>query len=73
MFSSSPCSREPPGARVTSTHTATPTSIVQMKDFLADWDGLHPSREQREPWKLVRNMAIRCQEEAHLYLQFIGD
>jgi hypothetical protein len=46
---------------------------VQMKDFLADWDRLNPSSEQREQWKLVRNMATRCRDEAHLYLRFIGD
>ena len=46
---------------------------VQMKDFLADWDKLHPSGEQREQCQLVRNIAIRCRDEVHLYLCFIGD
>ena len=46
---------------------------IQMEDFLADWDKLQPSGEQREQWKLVRNMAALCNAEAHLYLRFIGD
>jgi len=46
---------------------------AQMRDFLADWDRLHPTGEQSEQWKLVRNMATRCQDEVHLYLRFRGD
>ena len=46
---------------------------VQMEDFLADWDKLHPSAEQKDQWKLVRNIAARCRDEVHLYLRFIGD
>jgi len=45
----------------------------QMKDFLADWDRLHPSGEQKKHWQLVRNMATRCRDEVHLYLLFEGD
>lgn len=43
---------------------------VQMDDFLADWNRLCPQDEQ---WSLVRDMALRCRDEAHLYLRFIGD
>lgn len=46
---------------------------VQMKDFLADWGKLRPTDEQKAPWELVRDMAIRCQSHNHLYLRFIGD
>jgi hypothetical protein len=46
---------------------------VQMEDFLVDWDKLRPSGEQREQWKLVRNMTTRCHDEVHLYLRFIWD
>jgi hypothetical protein len=45
---------------------------VQMTDFLADWDNLRPTDEQKAQWQLVREMAIRCQGH-HLYLRFIGD
>jgi hypothetical protein len=46
---------------------------AQMEDFLADWEKLDPSGDQRDQWQLVRRMATRCQGENHLYLRFIGD
>lgn len=46
---------------------------VQMADFLTDWDKLEPTGDQRLQWKLVRDMAVRCLDEPHLYLRFIGD
>ena len=47
---------------------------VQMKDFLADWNELHPANEhQRTEWALVKEMATRCHDEVHLYLHFTGD
>ena len=46
---------------------------IQMPDFLADWDTLRPASAEQQQWAAVRNMAIRCQSEPHLYLRFIGD
>jgi hypothetical protein len=46
---------------------------AQMEDFLADWDKLDPSGDQRDQWQLVRNMATQCRVANHLYLRFIGD
>lgn len=46
---------------------------VQMSDFLADWDSLQPEGVERQQWTVVRDMAVRCQNEPHLYLRFIGD
>ena len=45
----------------------------QMGDFLADWEKLAPSAEQREQWQVVRNMAVRCQHANDLCLRFVGD
>ncbi len=45
---------------------------VQMDDFLTDWNRLRPEGK-REQWAMVRDMAVRCRDEAHLYLRFIGD
>lgn len=45
----------------------------QMADFLVDWNALKPTDDQREQWILVRDMAVKCQQEPHLYLRFIGD
>lgn len=45
----------------------------QMRDFLADWDKLTPVGDQRDQWRLVREMATRLLDEDHLYLRFIGD
>ncbi len=46
---------------------------MQMRDFLADWNTLKPTADQRREWKSVREMAERCHDEVHLYLRFIGD
>ena len=46
---------------------------VQMDDFLEEWDSIQPSSDQREQWELVRTMALRCRDKAHLYLLFLGD
>ena len=46
---------------------------AQMDDFLAEWNAHRPEAAQREQWKLVQEMALRCQNEPHLYLRFIGD
>ena len=46
---------------------------AQMDDFLADWDKLESSGDQREQWQLVRKMATRCRDEHHFYLRFIAD
>ncbi len=46
---------------------------VQMGDFLRDWDSLLPDVQENAQWTLVRKMAIRCRDEVHLYLRFIGD
>ncbi len=46
---------------------------VQMSDFLGDWDSLRPEAAERQQWTVVRDMAVRCQNEPHLYLRFIGD
>lgn len=45
----------------------------QMRDFLADWNQLTPVGDQRDQWRLVREMATRCLDDYHLYLRFIGD
>jgi hypothetical protein len=68
----------PDGTRFTLLHCIDPYddtcfNSTQMDDFLADWDKLDPTGEQREQWQLVRTMAIRCQRESNLYLRFIGD
>lgn len=46
---------------------------VQMDDFLTDWNSLRLTGDPFEQWTLVRDMAIRCKNEPHLYLRFIGD
>jgi hypothetical protein len=46
---------------------------LQMSDFLLDWDSLHPDTGETNQWMFVREMALRCKNEAHLYLRFIGD
>lgn len=46
---------------------------LQMEDFLADWDDLRPEPAEQQQWTAVRDMAVRCQKEPHLYLRFIGD
>jgi hypothetical protein len=46
---------------------------VQMDDFLTDWNRVRPTDVEREQWSLVRDMALRCRDEVHLYLWFIGD
>ena len=46
---------------------------MQMDDFLTDWDNLRPTSTQVEEWKHVRELAMRCKNEPHLYLRFIGD
>jgi hypothetical protein len=43
-----------------------------MDNFLADWDNLNPSAEQRDQWQIVRSMAVRCRNEGELYLLFMG-
>src|SRR3954462_5501259 len=48
-------------------------NTIQMNDFLADWNCLVPEAGQKEKWEVVLNMALRCRNEPHLYLRFIGD
>jgi hypothetical protein len=49
---------------------------VQMKRFLEEWDHLAErsgTPEQRDLLASVRKLALRCQDELHSYLWFIGD
>lgn len=46
---------------------------IQMDDFLSDWDSLTPDASQLDQWKMVREMAVKCKEEPHHYLRFVGD
>jgi len=49
---------------------------VQMKRFLEEWGHLAQRAETPEQKGLlasVRKLAVRCQDELHAYLWFIGD
>ena len=49
---------------------------LQMDVFLSEWErvrNMAETPEQVEAWSSVRNFARKCNEEAHLYLRFIGD
>jgi len=48
---------------------------LQMKTFLHEWERIKNrlNEEQIEPWKQIREFAMRGTNEEHLYLKFIGD
>ena len=48
----------------------------QMPQFLKEWDvvmRMVGSKEQQEALPKIRHLAIRCENEPHLFLRFIGD
>jgi hypothetical protein len=49
---------------------------LQMDSFLDDWKRVKlraTTAEQTRIWTEIRNLALRCRNEPHLYLRFIGD
>jgi len=49
---------------------------LQMDQFLSEWEAL--SRKTSDPEDValidgIKQLALRCQSEPHLYLSFIGD
>ncbi len=49
---------------------------LQMDAFLIEWERLRAAvqtPEQMEAWAGIRDLAMKCKEEVHLYLRFIGD
>jgi hypothetical protein len=46
----------------------------QMDDFIEGWNLIRPkTAEQKQEWEKVLQMAVKCKDEHHLYLKFIGD
>lgn len=49
-------------------------NALQMKQFLREWDGLiHRTSTELTLLGEIKELALRCQEEVHVYLKFIGD
>lgn len=49
---------------------------LQAAEMIAEWDTLEGSFLQnnaRTLWSNVRALIVRCSQEPHLYLRFIGD
>lgn len=49
---------------------------MQAKVLLDQWDRLQPAFEERNAgrtWDDVRRLIVRCSEETHVYLHFVGD
>lgn len=48
----------------------------QMPQFLKEWDvivGMAESGDDRKVLLEIRDIAVRCKDEPHLFLRFIGD
>ena len=49
---------------------------IQMERFLSEWTSIASScktQEEKELVSKIASMALRCRDEVHLYLKFIGD
>lgn len=49
---------------------------LQIRPFLSEWDRLTESAQTPDETSLltrVRELALRCSQEPHLYLRFCGD
>lgn len=49
---------------------------LQIRQFLSEWDTVMRKAASSEEQTLIsdiKKLALRCQEESHLYLKFIGD
>lgn len=49
---------------------------LQASAVLTEWDRLNDSFVQKDAatlWASVRKLIVRCSDEPHLYLRFIGD
>jgi hypothetical protein len=49
---------------------------LQMSQFLSEWESVETKASGQEEASLlrqVRTLALRCKDEPHLYLAFIGD
>jgi hypothetical protein len=47
-----------------------------MPQFLKEWDvivGMAESGDDRKVLLEIRDIAVRCKDEPHLFLRFIGD
>ncbi len=49
---------------------------IQMKRFLFEWASIASrcnTQEEKELVSKIASLALRCRDEVHLYLKFIGD
>ena len=49
---------------------------LQAVAMIAEWDSLEASFRQKDAgtlWADVRALIVRCSQEPHLYLRFVGD
>lgn len=49
---------------------------LQMRQFISEWDALQQRASTPDEAALiekVKELALRCKSEPHLYLAFIGD
>jgi len=48
---------------------------IQMRRFLLEWKDVSSNAitEERELVSKIEELALRCRDEVHLYIRFIGD
>jgi hypothetical protein len=49
---------------------------IQIRRFLLEWEAVSSNAvttEERELVSKIEELALRCRDEVHLYIRFVGD